>query len=152
MTIEVLEKKTDTEVDLKFWRWALSVLTKYGPYGMSSDESDSATKPVNGPDSVYRVKAMVWRRRIEDLLEIVDGVRHSNSPLFSLQGSTGIKRVRPNYNILPAQWPQSNRDPPKGLPYSFYHDPWFNMIDPKTRQRMIGATSENFKWHKGFRA
>lgn len=152
MMIDLGEQQQMNEDGLQYWQWALKIIKRYGHEGMSSDESDSAIQTPNKPDSVYRVKAMPWRRRIEDLLGIIDGVRHNDAGIFSLQGSTGIQRTRPNYDNLPERWPQTSRRVPKRLPFSFYHEPWFNEIDIKVRQANVQSTGEQIKWLKGFRA
>ena len=66
--IELKEGEGDPHKDLHFWRWALKVIKRYEAGGMSSDESDN--EAVAGQAPVYRVKVMVWRRRIDDLLKV----------------------------------------------------------------------------------
>lgn len=133
----------DLQGDLEFWRWALTVIQRYGHEGMSSEESgdDYQGKEYR---RIYRVKIMVWRRRIDDLLKLIDDARHGDSMLFSLRGSTGVQRLRPDY--LDPNWPRTRRDPVQELPYLFYDEDWFQEVDVDIRLAMLHVSSEEFRW------
>jgi hypothetical protein len=97
---------------------------------------------------VFRVKIMVWRRYMEDLLHQIDEVRHSDTGIFSLRGSTGVKRIRPEYGSK--DWPRSYREPPQNLPYSLFNSNWFHQVEPAIRQATLHVTPEEFTWLKTF--
>src|SRR5882762_1632341 len=79
--IEVKAQQTDNEVEI--WRWLLALLNLYGAEGMSLDETD-----VEGMETVYRVKILVWRRNIDKYLDCIDNERKlPHQALFSRSGS-----------------------------------------------------------------
>lgn len=145
------ENQGNTADDLKFWKWALKIIQRYGAGGMSSDESDSGAQQLNGPNVVYRVKILAWRKRIDDLLDTINGTRHAGTAIFSLQGSTGIKRSRPSSDQSSGSWPESRRPPKRYLPYCFYDEDWFNEVAPEVRQATLHCTAEEFIWIQSFR-
>ena len=97
---------------------------------------------------IYRVKIMVWRRRIEDLLRIIDGARHGDNLLFSLRGFTGVDRIRPDYSD--PDWPRSRRSPMEELPYVLYDEDWFEEVDIDIRMATLHVSAEEFKWLRSF--
>lgn len=114
--VELKADQGDPHDDLEFWKWALEVIRRLGAEGMSSDET--ANELNSGHDHIYRVKIMVWRRRMEDVLKIIDGSRHAGNGIFSLCGSTGLHRTRSSPEE-PNAWPRSRRPPLESLPYVF---------------------------------
>lgn len=109
---------------------------------MSSDKSD-CEESVAG-QKVFRVKIMVWRRRMEELLNQIDDLRHSDAGLFTQRGSTGIKRLRPDYGN--PEWPRSERGPGQYLPYSLYDSDWFSQVAPEVRQTTLHVSAKEFAW------
>lgn len=145
--VKLKEGEGDPQADLEFWRWALKVIRRYGAEGMSSDESsDDFTG--ERYKKVYRVKIMVWRHRIEDLLKIIEDARHGDNMLFAHRGSTGVQRTRPDYEDL--NWPESRRDPVAELPYVFYNEDWFSEVATDIRQSVLHVSSEEFRWLRSF--
>jgi hypothetical protein len=144
--VKLLEDEGDPDKDLQFWRFALQVIQRLGMDGMSSDESGGEEQ--YGADKIYRVKIMVWRRRMEDILTNVDQARRNGCGLFSLRGAPGIKRIRPP---VPGSqdhqdWPSTNRDPLPRLPFIFYDDNWFSQVTPEVRQTTLHVSAEEFAW------
>lgn len=140
--IELKEGEGDPDDDLKLWKWALEVLCRLKADGMSSDESGGENL---GFDRVYRVKIMVWRRRMDDLLQFIDRGRRDRG-IFSLRGSTGETRLRSQHDVT--DWPNSSRDPIPYLPYVFYEEEWFNKVDSERRQATLHVSREEFQWFR----
>lgn len=141
------EGEGDPQDDLEFWKWALSVIRRYGADGMSSEESEDDFSGQRY-ERKYRVKVMVWRRRVDDLLKIIDDSRRGDNLIFSRRGFTGVTRNRPEYGD--SDWPRSGRDAVAELPYVFYDEDWFSEIAPDIRQAMLYVTDEEFKWLRVF--
>lgn len=140
--IQLKEGEGDPDKDLHFWKWALEVIKRLKAEGMSSDESGGENL---GVERVYRVKIVVWRRRMEDILELVDRGRRDRG-IFSLCGSTGVTRLR-----CPAgstDWPKSTRDVAESLPYIFYDEDWFTSVGTAARQATLHVSREEFKWFR----
>lgn len=145
--IKLKSDEGDPHQDLRFWEWALTVIQRLQAEGMSSDES--ADDAVHPGAQIYRVKIMIWRRRMEDILQIIDQARHSKNGIYSLSGSTGLTRTRPPVNV-PADWPQSTRNPVEALPYIFYDQTWFHRESPDVRAAVLHVTAEEFQWAQVF--
>ncbi|KAG2114202.1 uncharacterized protein F5147DRAFT_536318, partial [Suillus discolor] len=64
--------------DLPAWQWLQQLVKTLGEGGMSSEESDTE----NQIETVLRVKNMVWRRAIEQELDIVDHQRLMDDDIF----------------------------------------------------------------------
>lgn len=140
--VQLKEEQCDPHNDLEFWRWALEVIGRLGAEGTSSDESCDES---NTRERVYKVSIMVWRKRMEDVLKIVDDCRHDQNGIFSLRGSTGLKRIRPPVEE-PASWPRSKRPALEHLSYVFYDEKWFSEIDGNVRMATLHVTEEEFRW------
>lgn len=141
--VELKEDQGDPHADLEFWKWALTVIERLGAEGMSSDESCGEETATH--ERIYRVKIMVWRRRMEDVLKIIDECRHGSNGIFSLRGSTGLKRIRPPTDE-PQTWPRSKRPAGEHLPFVFYDEHWFNEVDVGVRVSTLHVTQEEFRW------
>ena len=146
--IEMKAGEGNPHGDLHLWNWVLSVIQRYGVDSMSSEESEPDYL-VKG-QTAFRVKIVVWRRRIDDLLQTIDGARHDDPTLFSMRGSRGGLRIRPDYKNPKKDWPKSKRDPVKFLPYYFYDEEWFKEIDPEICQATLHTTAEEFDWFTHF--
>lgn len=141
--VELKDGQHDPHDDLAFWRWALKVIERLGADGMSSDESCVDQNVTN--DRTYRVKIVVWRKRMEDFLKIIDECRYAGNGIFSLRGSTGSRRIRPPADV-PETWPRSKRPPVECLPYVFYNEDWFSEVDENVRMTTLHVTEEEFQW------
>ena len=117
------------------WRWLLALLQWYGAEGMSSDETS-----VEGMETVYRVKILVWRRDIDTYLDYIDFERkHPTQGLFSRSGATPTKRIRSEENIISA------RTPVPGLPTELYDSEWFEELNENYRQLTLCVSREQFE-------
>jgi len=132
--IEVKAQQTDNEVEI--WRWLLALLNLYGAKGMSLDETD-----VEGMETVYRVKILVWRRNIDKYLNCIDNERKlPHQALFSRSGSKPTKRIRSE------DGPVSMRDAVPGLPTELYNAKWLEDTDERYRRLTLCVSREQFKW------
>lgn len=143
--VKLKEDEGDPHNDLEFWQWALKVIQRLGAEGMSSDESVDELNTPRGQDRLYRVRIMVWRKRVEEFLKAIDECRQAENGIFSLRGSMGLKRTRPP-NDEPAAWPRSSRPPVECLPFVFYDERWFNEVDANVRMATLHVTAEEFRW------
>lgn len=132
----------DPDGDLRFWKWSLDVIQRLKADGMSSDESGGEDQI---GERIYRVKIMVWRRRIEDLIQHIDRGRRDVG-IYSLRGSTGCKRLRAPPGPYPQDWPETSRNPLESLPYVFYDEDWFQRVSADVRQASLHVTREEFEW------
>lgn len=127
-------QKSKKEVDI--WKWLLALLDLYGAEGMSSDET-----AVEGMETVYRVKILVWRRNIDKYLDCIDDERKlPNQALFSRSGSKPVKRIRSD------DAPDSTRDPVPGLPVELYNANWLEDQDDCYRRLTLCVSREQFQW------
>ena len=55
-----------TEDDRHIWQWLEQLLRWLGTEGMSSEDTDI------GIDRKYRVKMVIWRRNMDEYLEMID--------------------------------------------------------------------------------
>lgn len=143
--IKLKDDEGDPHEDLELWKWALEVIERLAADGMSSDESGGEESGVSQQDQLYQVKIMVWRRRMEDVLKLIDDCRHSENGIFSLRGYTGLKRKRPPTNA-PGNWPVSHRPAMEQLPVVFYDEDWFKAVDINVRMTTLNVSAEQFRW------
>jgi hypothetical protein len=101
---------------------------------MSSE--DTCTE---GMETVFRVKILAWRHRIDDVLSIIDRERLIDTDIFSRRGSVPAKRIRSEFN------PVANRKPVKGLPRALYDDEWYNLKPDSYRQLTLCVSKEQFE-------
>lgn len=141
--VQLKDEAGDPHNDLEFWKWALEVIQRLGAEGMSSDESSDESGP--GRNRIYRVRIMVWRKRMEDVLKMVDECRQAENGIFSLRGSTGLTRSRSPPDE-PTTWPRSCRPPLEHLPYVFYDEKWFGDVDVNVRMATLHVSAEEFRW------
>ena len=110
--IVIKSKEKDEKADLAVWKWLLDLVKWYGAEGMSSDESS-----VEGMQTVYRVKILVWRRNIEEYLKLIDNQRmHVGQQVRHTSGKTPTPRIRTG-DLL-----KSTHDPVVGLPAELYDE------------------------------
>lgn len=127
-------KAEDGEGDLEVhvWEWLEKLLQQLGSEGTSSDSSS-----IEDFETIYRVKALVWRRSVGDYMDIIDRQRHLDEDIFSPQGSKPIKRVRAEGNGV------STRSPVKGLPRALYNDQWFQQ---NCSRLTLNVSHDQFRW------
>jgi len=128
----------DEKGDLAVWKWLLELMKCYGADGMSSEESS-----IEGMETIYRVKILVWRRNIEEYLKMIDGQRMQvGQDLFHTSGKTPTPRIRSQDS------PKSERDPAVGLPAALYEEGWLEELDEDYRQTTLCVSREQFKFLK----
>jgi hypothetical protein len=134
--IQIKTAEHNTVKEAKIWRWLLSLLKWYGAEGMSSDETS-----VEGMETVYRVKVLVWRRNIDKYLDNIDNERKlPTQELYSHSGAKPAKRIRSETNLI------SNRSPVPGLPIALYDNDWVEALDEHYRQMTLCVSREQFEW------
>lgn len=133
--IELKAASGDLDGDLKVWKWLGELLKWYGQDGMSSEDTS-----VEGEETVYRVKILLWRRDIEKYLNIIDRQRIVDNDIYTNRGSKPAKRIRSRDN------PISTRAPVPELPRSLYEDIWFTEVDDDYRQLTLSVSQEQFDW------
>jgi len=148
--VELKDASKDQDQDLLFWKWALEVICRLGTEGMSSDESKGGHQ--TGTETVCRVKIMVWRRHMDDLLQYIDRARRADTGIFTLRGSTGLRHIRPPLSNIPEGWPVSSRDAVECLPYIFYSEDWFQSAGEDARQAVLHVSQDEFEWFQLFAA
>lgn len=131
-----LRMATNEEEDLGAWKWLKSLLDFLGADGMSSDESSSTDRL----ETVFRVKIMVWRRKMEDCMDIIDQQRIVDPEIYAAQGTKPVKRIRGPEN------PNSHRLPVTGLPRSLYNEGWLASKSEHYRQLTLHVSKEQFRW------
>jgi hypothetical protein len=114
-TLKSKIEKGETPDKSVVWKWLHDMIETLGCDGMSSEES-SVEDEIN---MVYKVKAMPWRRDIDEELKIIDSERIRDPSIFGRQGSRPAKRHRAVQDLV------SKCEPVEGLPRAFYDDDWF---------------------------
>jgi hypothetical protein len=110
--------------DLRIWQLARDVILRLGANGMSSEDSSEENGEV-----VYRVKIVIWRRRMEALLRLIDRQRTLDVSMYTSRGSKGVKRVRIPEDILESDWHwKSRRIHQIGLPEVLYDPEWLQNV------------------------
>jgi hypothetical protein len=105
---------------------------------MSSDESS-----VEGMQTVYRVKILVWRRNIEEYLKLIDNQRMQiEQQICHTSGKMPTPRIRTG-DLL-----KSTHDPVVGLPAELYDEDWLEALDENYRQMTLSVSKEQFKFLK----
>ena len=136
--IVIKSKEKNEEGDLAVWKWLLDLIQWYGAEGMSSDESS-----VEGMQTVYRVKILVWRRNIEEYLKLIDNQRMQiGQQVYHTSGKTPTLRIRTG-DLL-----KSTHDPVVGLPAELYDEEWFKALDENYRQLTLSVSKKQFKFLK----
>lgn len=131
-----LRMGTNEEQDLEAWRWLKSLLDFLGADGMSSDESSGTDRL----ETIFRVKIMVWRRKMEDCMDIIDQQRIVDPEIYAAQGAKPVKRLRGSEN------PSSCRPPVTGLPNSLYNEGWLASKSEHYQQLTLHVSKEQFRW------
>lgn len=136
--IVIKSKEKNEKGDLAVWKWLLDLIQWYGAEGMSSDESS-----VEGMQTVYRVKILVWRRNIEEYLKLIDNQRMQiGQQMYHTSGKKPTPRIRTG-DLL-----KSTHDPVVGLPAELYDEEWFKALDENYRQLTLSVSKEQFKFLK----
>ena len=100
---------------------------------MSSEDTDI------GIDQKYCVKMVIWRRNMDEYLEMINNQRVQEAG-FSQAGSRPIKRLR----YLPTS--PSDRAAPIGLPETLYDQQWLASVDTDYREVTLAVSKDKFKW------
>ena len=119
--------------DRHIWEWLERLLLHLTPNGMSSEETEI------GINKKFCVKILVWRRSMDDYLELIDRQRLNGSG-FSVVGSTPIRRLRYGRTT------QSNRPAPTGLLEVLYEPDWLESTDEGYREVTLSVSRDKFEW------
>jgi hypothetical protein len=132
------------EEDLQVWTFAQSLIERLGAGGMSSEDSD-----VEDGQPIYRVKIVVWRRRMEALLQLIDRQRSLDPSLYTARGSQGVKRIRIPEGTLEENWEwKSRRMHLDGLPEVLYDPEWLQVIRKEHAVVSLCVSREEFEYFK----
>ena len=119
--------------DRHIWEWLERLLLHLTPNGMSSEDTEV------GIDKKFHVKILVWRRSMDDYLEVIDRQRLNESG-FSAVGSTPIRRL--GYG----RTTHSNHPSPTGLPETLYDPEWLESTDEGYREVTLSVSRDKFEW------
>ena len=136
--IIIKSEEKNEKGDLAVWKWLLDLIQWYRTEGMSSDESS-----VEGMQTVYRVKILVWRRNIDEYLKLIDNQRMQiGQQICHTSGKTPTPRIRTG-DLL-----ESTHNPVIGLLAELYDEEWFKALDENYRQLTLSVSKEQFKFLK----
>ena len=125
----------DEDGDLHVWKWLLDLLSQYQADGMSSDDTDTG-----GTGTIYQVKILVWRRNIDQYVQMIDDVPRWLADIFSGSGGKSVTRLRSPENS------KSSRQPPGELPATLFDANWLEDVDDDYRQITLNVSKDNFPW------
>ena len=81
---QTIERKTDEgTTNIIIWEWLQTIITKLGPKGTSSDESNIDGK--TGTE-VLSVNSLIWCRSCKKAMDLIDKQRRADKELFSNKG------------------------------------------------------------------
>jgi hypothetical protein len=130
------------EEDLRIWILAKNVIARLGAGGMSSEDSCEENGKV-----VYRVKIMIWRRRMEALLRLIDRQRFVDSTIYTQRGSKPGIRERIPDNMLESDWQwKSRRVHSDSLPEALYDPAWLQNICGDRAFLSLQVSREEFQY------
>jgi hypothetical protein len=130
-----LRIEREDDLELPVWRWIKGLLEILGSDGMSSDETS-----VDNVETIYRVKVLAWRRKVEEFFEVVDRERVLDAALYPAQGAKPVRRVRHPDN------PVTERPPVYGLPQSVYDQDWIEHQSENYLELTLHVSKEQFDW------
>ena len=133
--IKVKASNNDQDGDLRVWKWLHDLLLRYQADGMSSDDTDT-----DGTGTIYQVKILVWRRNIDQYVQMIDDERRWLANIFSGLGAKRITRVQSPRN------PKSNCQPPGELPVTIFDAGWLEEVDDDYRQITLEVSEDYFPW------
>jgi hypothetical protein len=139
LNIVLKEKAEEGEDDFELWKWLKEVILRLGVDGMSSEESDVDQNSVGVEVTIYRVKILAWRRKMEDELALIDQARKyavKNGP----RGTRPVDRRRSNINTT------SSRSPVPGLPEVLYDGNWLSNRTNEYKELILKVSKEEFRW------
>jgi len=125
----------DEDGDLHVWKWLQDLLSRYQADGMSSDDTDT-----DGTGTIYRVKILLWRRNIDQYVQMIDDERRWSADIFSGSGAKSVTRLRSPEN------PKSSRQPPGELPATLFNANWLEDVDDDYRQITLNVSKDDFPW------
>ena len=119
--------------DRHIWEWLEHLLLHLTPNGMSSEDTEV------GIDKKFHIKILVWRRSMDDYLEVIDW-QCLNKSGFSAVGSTPIRRLRYGRTT------HSNCPTPTGLPETLYDPEWLESTDEGYCEVTLLVSRDKFEW------
>jgi len=134
MTLQ-MESEADAP-EAAIWEWLLQVIQKLGVDGMSSEDTDNS----NGIETIYRVRILPWRRRIDRELAIIDGKRLHAGDIYHEQGA------KPSKHLRSLSAPHSRQKPVCKLPRVLYDNDWYEGLTDPMKERTICVSKEQFRW------
>lgn len=130
-----MERKTDEGAsDIAIWEWLEKLITKLGPEGTSSDESDVDEE--TGTEVLY-VKSLDWRRACENEMDIVDRQRRADRELFSNKGS------KPTVRLRKQSCGNTRRNPPLEKPKALFDKKY---LEDHRDGRSLRFSDEKMTW------
>ncbi|KIM72547.1 hypothetical protein PILCRDRAFT_16039 [Piloderma croceum F 1598] len=101
---------------------------------MSSDDTDT-----DGTGTIYWVKILVWRRNIDQYVQMIDDERRWSADIFSGSRAKSVTCVQSPEN------PKSSRQPPGELPATLFNANWLEDNDDYC-QIMLDVSKDDFPW------
>jgi len=132
----VKASEKDRDGDLGVWKWLLELLQRYGSDGMSSDDTDTG----DSIGTTYRVKILLWRRNVDEYVQMINDERKMLADVFSASGAKPVTRVRSPENT------KSDRGPPTELPTALFDPDWLEEVDEDYRKITLTVSEEDFPW------
>jgi hypothetical protein len=140
-----------TDTERRKWKRMLKIVKTLGKEGMSSDESDIEER-TNRP--VYRVRVMLWRRDLDNLMDAIDNARFKPGSGYSKKGSKPTPRIRDDRRLawshdvhaMAAGIKLSSRDPVYSLPRDYYNDRWFKSMSKEFVDDVLCLPRERHNW------
>jgi hypothetical protein len=97
----------------EIWQYIVRLLIRMSPAGMSSEDSG-----VEDGVPVLHCSQMKWRRKLDNIFNLVDNATMRNPGCFHRNSSLKLLRLRGPQNRT------SQRDPPHGYPSVLYDPVW----------------------------
>jgi hypothetical protein len=130
------------EEDLQIWIMAKNIITRLGAAGMSSEDSS-----LEDGTTYFRVKIVIWRRRMEAILRLIDRQRLLDPTIYTPRGSKGVKRDRIPEGTLESDWQwKSRRLHTDGLPEVLYDPDWLQNILHDRAVVSLNVSREEFDY------
>jgi len=130
------------EADFKIWMFAKDLIQRLGEGGMSSEESCEEEDKV-----VFRVKLMLWRRRMEKVLRLIDRQWRLDPTIYTQRGFKGADRMRIPEGTLEEDWRwKTRRIHQDGLPEVLYDPDWLQNITGQRAVISLNVSRDEFQY------
>src|ERR1700742_2246146 len=109
---------------------------------MSSEDSSEEDGQIT-----YRMKIVVWHRRMEAILRLIDRQRKLDPTIYTPRGAKAVKRIRIPEGTPEADWQwKSRRIHQEGLPEVLYDPAWLQNVVGKHGFLALQVSREEFEY------